>query len=143
VTLAARGQAGTLLGADARDVPASFGFLAGGGGSVRGRSFQSIGVEVVDEDGEEATLAGASLAGVQLEARVGLAGAFSGVAFYDAAAVGEGLLPEGGDEFGAGAGIGVRYDTAVGPVRLDLATPASGEDAFGAVQLYIGIGQSF
>jgi translocation and assembly module TamA len=31
----------------------------------------------------------------------------------------------------------------VGPVRLDVATPASGEDAFGAVQLYIGIGQSF
>jgi translocation and assembly module TamA len=143
VTLAARGQVGTLLGADARDVPASFGFLAGGGGSVRGRSFQSIGVEVTEEDGDEATLAGASLAGVQLEARVGLAGAFSGVAFADAAAVGEGLFPEEGDAFGAGAGLGVRYDTAVGPVRLDVATPASGEDAFGAVQLYIGIGQSF
>ena len=40
-------------------------------------------------------------------------------------------------------GLGVRYDTFIGPIRLDIATPARGDDAFAEAQLYIGIGQAF
>jgi translocation and assembly module TamA len=50
----------------------------------------------------------------------------------------------GGDSASqSGAGFGVRYNTAIGPIRVDLATPASGDSAWEEVQLYIGIGQSF
>jgi len=42
----------------------------------------------------------------------------------------------------AGAGIGLRYDTGFGPIRLDLAAPVSGDTGEGA-QIYIGIGQAF
>ena len=42
-----------------------------------------------------------------------------------------------------GAGVGVRYYSAIGPLRLDLAVPLTkvpGNDSF---QLYIGLGQAF
>ena len=42
----------------------------------------------------------------------------------------------------AGAGLGVRYATAVGPIRLDLATPVGGNTGDG-MQIYVGLGQSF
>ena len=51
-------------------------------------------------------------------------------------------VPPDGD-WHAGLGLGVRYNSFVGPIRLDVATPASGDDAFDDVQLYIGIGQAF
>lgn len=145
VTLAARGQVGSVLGADREDVPQDFLFFSGGGGTVRGQPFQSLGVEVPDPDasGETVTLGGASLAGVQLEARVGFTDSFSGVAFADAAYVGEEAIPLTEGDWHAGVGLGVRYNSFVGPIRLDVATPATGDDAFGEVQLYIGIGQSF
>ena len=43
----------------------------------------------------------------------------------------------------AGAGVGLRYATGIGPIRLDLVTPASGDDAGDSLQVYIGIGQAF
>ncbi|MEM8536376.1 MAG: BamA/TamA family outer membrane protein, partial [Pseudomonadota bacterium] len=43
----------------------------------------------------------------------------------------------------AGAGFGIRYNTGIGPIRLDLGTQASGDDAGEDLQVYIGIGQAF
>ena len=42
----------------------------------------------------------------------------------------------------AGAGLGLRYDTGLGPIRLDVAAPISGTTGDG-VQIYVGLGQSF
>ncbi|TNC52414.1 outer membrane protein assembly factor [Rubellimicrobium rubrum] len=145
VTLAARGQLGSVLAAEREEVPQDYLFFSGGGGTVRGQPYQDLGVEVPDpeEPGETVTLGAASFVGAQLEARVGFTENIGGVAFADFGAVDEGAFPGGDSESHAGVGLGVRYDTFVGPIRLDVATPASGDDAFGAVQLYIGIGQSF
>ena len=144
VTLAARGQIGSVFGADREEVPQDYLFFAGGSDTVRGVPYESLGVEVPDpnEPGETTTLGGSSLAGLQLEARVGITGSIGAVAFADAAYVGEDAFSTDG-EWAAGVGIGARYDTFVGPIRLDIATPASGDDAFGQVQVYIGIGQAF
>lgn len=145
LTVAARGQVGSVVGADRDEVPVDFLFFSGGGGSVRGQPFESLGVEVPDPDapGETVTLGAASLVGVQLEARVGITEQIGAVAFYDAGLTGADAFVSDDADFHAGTGLGVRYDTAIGPVRLDVATPANGDDAFGAVQVYIGIGQSF
>ena len=48
----------------------------------------------------------------------------------------------GGSEWHSGAGIGVRYDTPIGPLRFDVAGPAGGDTGEG-VQLYLGLGQAF
>ncbi|HVG48357.1 MAG TPA: BamA/TamA family outer membrane protein [Rubellimicrobium sp.] len=145
VTLAARGQLGSVLGADRDEVPQDYLFLAGGSDTVRGVPFESLGVEVPDPEapGETVTLGGTSLAGLQVEGRVGITESIGAVAFADAAYVGEEAFPFSDGDWAAGVGIGARYDTFVGPIRLDIATPATGDDAFGQVQVYIGIGQAF
>ncbi|MBP1806137.1 autotransporter assembly complex protein TamA [Rubellimicrobium aerolatum] len=145
VTLAARGQIGSVLGPDREDVPQDFLFFSGGGGSVRGQPFQSQGVEVPDpgNPGETVTLGATSFAGAQIEGRVGITESISAVGFYDFGFTDEDPLPTSGADYQAGFGIGVRYATFVGPIRFDVATPATGDDAFRSVQLYLGIGQSF
>ncbi|MDZ4095616.1 MAG: BamA/TamA family outer membrane protein, partial [Paracoccaceae bacterium] len=45
-------------------------------------------------------------------------------------------------EWHAGAGLGLRYDTGFGPIRLDVAAPVRGKIGKGP-QIYIGIGQAF
>jgi translocation and assembly module TamA len=42
-----------------------------------------------------------------------------------------------------GGGLGLRYETPIGPLRLDVATPLSGDSVFGELEIYIGIGQAF
>ena len=57
------------------------------------------------------------------------------VGFYDIGHVGETATPTEGGDWHAGTGLGVRYNTGIGPIRLDIGTPASGDDAFGEVQV--------
>jgi len=48
---------------------------------------------------------------------------------------------QGGDnDWQAGAGVGGRYATGVGPVRLDLALPVRSGNG---LQVYVGLGQAF
>ncbi|SFQ44549.1 autotransporter secretion outer membrane protein TamA [Donghicola eburneus] len=131
---ALRGQLGFIEGAKAEDVPADFQFYSGGGGTVRGQNYQSLGYN----DG-----GGASFLGASLELRQGITDAISAVGFVDYGFVGGelGLDTEGEDH--AGAGIGVRYNTPIGPLRLDVATPMSGDDIGREYEIYIGIGQAF
>jgi translocation and assembly module TamA len=42
-----------------------------------------------------------------------------------------------------GAGIGARYYTSIGPLRLDVAMPLNRQPGGDAFELYIGIGQAF
>ena len=142
VTLAARGQLGSVIGADLDEAPAEFLFFSGGGGTVRGHSFQSLGIDR-EIDGETVSTGGASFAGVQLEARVSATDAISVVGFYDAGYVGETeIILEDGDWQG-GVGLGLRYNTGIGPIRLDIGTEADDEQFGESLQFYIGIGQAF
>lgn len=136
--LAGRVQAGSVLGAALAGTPPDFLFHSGGGGTVRGHSYQSLGV--TQPNGSET--GGRSLAVFSLEMRAQIAGNFGGVAFVDYGIVGADSLPGTGTSH-AGAGLGLRYDTGIGPIRLDVATPISGPVSGSRVQVYIGIGQAF
>lgn len=142
LTLAARSQIGSVLGADAEDAPADFLFFSGGGGTVRGQPYNDLGIETVI-DGETIGRGGLSFAGAQLEARYGVTDNIGIVGFYDVGFVGESADPFGEGDWHAGAGLGVRYNTGIGPIRLDIATPTTGSRAGERVEVYIGIGQSF
>jgi translocation and assembly module TamA len=147
LTLAGRGQIGSLISSNLAVAPANYLFFSGGTGTVRGQSYNSLGVpvETIDENGDPVTIqtGGASFLGAQLEARVGVTDSISVVGFYDGGFVDAGSLPTTDGEFHAGAGIGVRYATPIGPIRLDIATPAYGDDAGQSVEFYLGIGQAF
>lgn len=146
LTLAARGQFGSVIGADVLSAPADYLFYAGGGGTVRGQPFQSLAIDSTADFGAGLTdirTGGASFLGGQFEARVSITDQISAVGFYDIALIGEEAFPMADDNWQAGAGIGLRYDTGIGPIRLDLATPATGDSAGERIEVYIGIGQSF
>lgn len=135
---AVRGYFGTLIGLPLAQSPGDYLFFSGGGGSVRGYGYQSRGVTTggVFSGGQSTFNATAEL-------RMKLNDNFGLVAFADAGAVGRGSVPDFGGALFMGAGIGVRYQTPVGPLRLDLArglNRVAGDPPFA---LYLGLGQSF
>jgi len=138
VTFAGRLQVGAVFGADPLRTPRADLFYSGGGGTVRGQPYQSLGVNLTDDFriGGQAFLAASAEARVRVTRRIGVVG------FVDFGHVGAtDFFDDAGDSH-AGAGIGLRYDTGFGPIRLDLAAPLSGDTGEGA-QIYIGIGQAF
>lgn len=136
--LALRAALGSLVNAKAPDVPPSQRFYAGGGGSVRGYDFQSIGPRT--SQGKPA--GGASLLEGSIEWRQRFGQSFGAVAFVDLGAVGtQSFAPT--DELRVGAGLGFRYYTPIGPIRADIALPLVKQPGSGAFGFYIGIGQSF
>jgi translocation and assembly module TamA len=42
-----------------------------------------------------------------------------------------------------GVGVGLRYYTAIGPIRLDVAMPVAAPAGAARFQVYIGLGQAF
>jgi translocation and assembly module TamA len=139
VTLAGRAQLGSIAGASIRDIPANMLFYSGGAGTVRGQRYESLGVDLPGGG----TVGGRSFAGFSAELRGMVGQNFQAVAFADTGFVGEDALGSGEGQWHSGAGLGARYFTAVGPIRVDVATPIGGDDAGSQVELYIGIGQAF
>jgi translocation and assembly module TamA len=135
--LAARGSFGSLLGGGRSAVPRHLRYYAGGGGSVRGYDYQSIGPR--DERGKPN--GGASVMEASLELRQHVHGDFGAVAFVDIGNVGTGGLPSGQPRIGAG--LGLRYFTPIGPIRADIALPLMKQQGSSGYGLYLGIGQAF
>ena len=133
--LAGRLQLGSLVGLSAADAPPDYLFYSGGGGTVRGQPYQSLGATVAG-----ATLGGRSFAGLSGEVRRSINDTVGLVAFLDAGYIGADGFSNG--DWHAGAGLGLRYKTPVGPIRLDVAAPVAGDIGSG-VQIYVGIGQAF
>ena len=69
--------------------------------------------------------------------------AIGAVAFADWGYVGLDSVPGTSGDSHSGAGLGLRYNTGIGPIRLDVAVPVSGETDGSDYHLYIGIGQAF
>ena len=141
-TIAGRGQVGAVFGAEIDEAPVDYLLYSGGGGTVRGQPYRSLGVTTM-QGMDTVTTGGLSFIGAQLEARYLVRENISVVGFYDWGYVGETSTPGTEGDWHAGTGLGVRYNTGIGPIRLDLGTPASGDKAFEELQVYIGIGQAF
>ncbi|WP_068118256.1 autotransporter assembly complex protein TamA [Tropicimonas marinistellae] len=138
--LAGRVQWGSLFGPDIPDAPQDYLFFAGGGGSVRGQPYQSLGTGEIDDT----IIGGRSYVALSGEIRSYVRGNLGVVGFIDAGYVGAEEVYDGSGEWMSGGGIGVRYRTGFGPIRVDIATPIDGgPDDADSVQLYIGVGQAF
>lgn len=139
LVLAMRGSVGALFGADAAAVPNTVRFYSGGGGSVRGYEYQSLGPRNRHDD----PLGGRSLVEVNIETRWKITEEWGLVAFLDGGMVYEKLDFDLGQDMLWGAGLGLRFYTSIGPVRFDVATPVNPRDDDKSLQFYISIGQSF
>lgn len=140
LVLALRGRYGLIAADDTTDVPGSTRFYAGGGGSVRGYGYQKAGP--LDAKGDP--IGGRSVLEASVEARYRFTETIGGVAFIDGGQAFSSLAPSFSDPLLWGAGLGVRYYTPIGPVRLDVAVPLNKrrnvDDAF---QIYVSLGQAF
>lgn len=139
--LAGRVRAAIIQGAEANDIAPSRRLYGGGGGSVRGYGFQGVG----PRDALGNPIGGASLVEFSLEARVEtplFGGAVEVVPFIDAGSVGRDSTPDFAD-IRFGAGIGIRYKTTFGPIRVDVATPINPTPFDSPVVVYVSLGQAF
>lgn len=139
LVLAGRMVLGTMWGASINVIPRSLRFFAGGGGSVRGYAEQAIG----PRDAAHEPTGGISYQEWSLEARIGITKNIAVVPFVDAGMVYETNLPKLGKDLSWAAGLGLRYSTPIGPIRLDVAVPLDRRRGDDAYQFYISIGQAF
>jgi translocation and assembly module TamA len=138
--LAARALVGLAQGAGEYSLPPDQRFYGGGSASIRGYAYQAVGPNFPFTDypvGGTALVAG----GIEFRQRFGQN--FGAAFFVDAGQVSNKLTVTPANVF-VGVGAGVRYYTAIGPIRLDLALPtkptAIQNQSF---QVYIGLGQAF
>lgn len=144
LTFAGRARLGSVLGPKINETPRDYLFYSGGGGTVRGQPFQSLGAEVIPGPDGPVKTGGMSLAVISGEARFQVREKIGLVAFADAGRVWADSSFKGSSGWQSGAGIGVRYLTPIGPIRLDVAAPLKSKpDTGDGVQLYLGLGQAF
>lgn len=137
IVLAARARLGTILGSTVDRIAPSRRFYAGGGASVRGYGYQAIGPRDANND----PIGGKSLAEFSLETRVRF-GNFGVVPFVDAGNISTSFVPRFRD-LRIGAGVGVRYYSSFGPIRVDVGTPLNPQKGDPRVAVYVSLGQAF
>lgn len=143
-TLAGRARLGTVVGPEIEETPRDYLFWSGGGGTVRGHSYESLGVEVIQGPDGPVKTGGMSIVTLTAETRIQVRERIGLAVFADAGRVWEDSAFSGGSGWQAGAGAGIRYKTPIGPMRFDIAAPVGGGDGDdGGVQVYIGLGQAF
>ena len=135
--LAGRVTLGTIQGVSLTEIAPSRRLYAGGGGSVRGYSYQGLGEQAADGK----PVGGRSLNEASVEARYRF-GNYGVVAFVDAGQAYREIMPQFND-IRYGVGIGGRFYTNFGPMRLDVATPINRRPGEATINVYVSIGQAF
>ena len=141
VIVAGRLAFGAIPGAELNRIAPSRRLYAGGGGSVRGFGFREIGPR--DDAGEPS--GGRSVVEGAIEARIRtglLEGAVSVVPFIDAGSVSPSVRPDF-NEIKVGAGLGLRYNSGFGSLRLDVGVPLNPDPDDNPVAVYVSLGQAF
>ena len=155
IVLAGRFKLGSIQGASRQSIAPSRRLYAGGGGSVRGFGFQGLGPKVLEPnrnfdpaDPEETAdpflirpIGGRSVVEAAAEVRYRF-GDYGVVGFVDAGQVYESARP-GFSDIRYGVGLGGRFYTNFGPLRLDVATPLGRRDGESRVTVFVSIGQAF
>ncbi|HYI43233.1 MAG TPA: BamA/TamA family outer membrane protein, partial [Sphingomicrobium sp.] len=134
---AARVRLGSIVGADAGEIAPSRRFYSGGGGSVRGYGYQRLGPRDLEGD----PIGGRGLAEFSLESRIRF-GNFGVVPFLDGGTLSNKVTPNfNGWQFGAG--VGLRYYSAFGPIRVDVGTPLNPNEGDNRLAVAVSLGQAF
>ena len=139
--LAGRVRIGTIIGAESSEIAPSRRFYSGGGGSVRGYGYQQLGPR--DANGDP--IGGRGLAEFALEARIRLkafGGNFGVVPFLDGGTLTSDIVPEV-RKWQFGAGIGARYYSSFGPIRVDVGTPLNPRTGDARIAVVVSLGQAF
>lgn len=143
LVFAARVQVGSIFGSSLAGTPREDLFFSGGPATVRGQPYKSLGVkQLTDGSGTPFLTGGTHFLAGSLESRLKVGRNLGLVGFLDLGHVDANAQFSLSDNWQAGAGLGLRYLTTIGPIRLDVAAPISGTTGNG-LQLYVGLGQAF
>jgi translocation and assembly module TamA len=129
---------GAEWGPELDEIPANWRFYAGGGGSVRGYAWQSLGPRTIF-----GVIGGRSEFDASAELRIKITNTIGIVPFIDAGNAFSSGFPNFSAPLYWAAGLGFRYYTAIGPIRLDVAFPFERVPGNGPVAVYVSIGQAF
>jgi len=141
MVLAGRIRLGTIFGAGLFNIAPSRRLYAGGGGSVRGYGYQQLGPKDLDGD----PIGGRGLAEFALETRIRLkrfGGNFGVVPFFDGGTLTSSATPDLG-HWRYAAGLGVRYYSTFGPIRVDVGFPLNRQKGDGPFAVTVSLGQAF
>ncbi len=141
VVVAGRIRLGTILGASLFEIAPSRRFYSGGGGSVRGYGYQQLG----PRDAENDPIGGRGLAEFSLESRIRLkqfGGNLGVVPFFDGGSLTTKAMPDF-TNWQFAAGIGVRYYSSFGPIRVDFGMPLNRRKGDGPIAVTVSLGQAF
>lgn len=137
--LAGKATLGSIFGEKRHTIPPSERFYAGNENLMRGYHYMTVSPLRHNEP-----IGGRSMMIYSLEARLRATETFGWVFFYDFGNVYESYLPELNKKILQSIGVGLRYNTPVGPLRLDLAVPLHRRKHIDEVlQFYLSIGQAF
>jgi translocation and assembly module TamA len=137
IVIAGRARVTSIAGIERSDLIPSRRYYGGGGGSVRGFGFQQLG----PRDPDNNPIGGRSSNEAAIEARYRF-GNYGVAGFIDAGQVYESSMPRFND-WRFGVGLGGRFYTNFGPIRLDVATPINRQPGESRVSVYVSIGQAF
>lgn len=105
---------------------------------MRGYEYRSLGRTLSGE-----VVGGLSYASSSLEMRLRPTKQIGIVPFVDFATVSLDRVPKFSDSIYVGAGVGFRYYTALGPIRIDAAVPLTNRKNRPKFGVYVGLGQAF
>ena len=121
------------------DVPIFKRFFAGGSTTNRGFPFQKLGPLTPNED----PIGGNSLLLGSFETRFPIYKDFGGVVFFDYGNVYAKEFDFKLDDIKYAVGTGLRYNTLIGPLRVDFGYALNPEPGIGRFQFFLSIGQAF
>lgn len=127
-----RGTFGWIETNNFERIPPDLRFFAGGDRSIRGYKYKSIS----PRDSEGKLIGASKMATGSLEYQYNVTGKWWGAVFVDG---GEAVNDFKNSDFKTGAGVGVRWQSPVGPIKLDFAVPLGDKEVNG-MQFYIGLG---
>lgn len=126
----ARGAVGTTATSSFTELPPSKRFFAGGDNSVRGYDFEALGAT----DGSGDAIGGRYLVVGSVEYQRLLTDTWGVAAFYDAG----NAFNEVNESLSTAVGVGVRWRTPIGPLRIDIASPLNEADSAYRLHLVLG-----
>lgn len=148
---ATRISIGSIIGPQRKDIPADKRLYAGGGDSVRGYEFQKVGpLRDIDPLSDDPTgkprykpLGGRSLLQLGTELRWKVSKNIGVVPFVEGAGIYRPGYPDFSGDMQWAAGLGLRYFTVAGPIRVDVGFPLNPRQSDDIFQIYISLGQAF
>ncbi|WP_123770344.1 autotransporter assembly complex protein TamA [Vulcaniibacterium tengchongense] len=131
--LIVRGELGRTFTGALIDMPPTLRFFAGGDRSIRGYGYREVGPTTVGSDGKTYALGAKNVVTGSAEFEHYFNDSWGAAAFVDA-----GDAFDGSPDIHTGVGIGARWRSPVGPVRVDIARGLNDPDS--NFEIYLNIG---